>query len=135
MRVSLLKEVLKGIFSKPVTIEYPKVRTQVEVDARGRHYADLNKCIGCSLCAIECPANAIVMEKIPEGYEVPKTNARRIYPVVDYFKCVYCYRCVTVCPTKAYITTSEYRLATSAKAESRVLSLNTIAKAEVKPVG
>jgi len=70
MGVPLLKEVLKSIFSKPATIQYPKEKTVIEPDARGRHYADLQKCIGCSLCMIDCPANAIKMEKIPEEYNL-----------------------------------------------------------------
>lgn len=129
MGVPILKEVLKGIFGKPATIQYPKEKTVIEQDSRGRHYADLQKCVGCSLCMIECPANAIKMEKIPGEYEVPKRNARKIYPVVDYLKCVYCYRCVTVCPTMAYVTTSEYRLATDSPVSSRELSLSTLKKA------
>lgn len=123
--VKLLKEVLKNIFKKPSTIEFPKVETPVERDARGRHYADLTKCIGCSLCAIECPANAIVMEKVADGVAVNPRNTRKIYPVIDYRKCVFCYRCVTVCPTNAYITTNEYRLATTGETVSRELSLSS----------
>jgi len=132
-KVPLLKEVVKLIFSKPATIQYPREETPVEPDARGRQYADLSKCIGCSLCMIECPPKAIRMEKIPEGYEVPKRNARKIYPVVDYFKCIYCYRCVTVCPTKAYVVTNEYRLASDAPVNSRELSLSTLKKAGQEP--
>ncbi len=131
----LLREVLKNIFRRPATIEYPKVGTPVEPDARGRQYADLNKCVGCSLCMIECPPKAIRMEKIPEGYEVPKRNARRMYPVIDYLKCIYCYRCITVCPTRAYVATSEYRLATTVPSSSRDLSLSTLKKTAQKSSG
>ena len=129
MRPALLKEIIKGIFTKPATIQYPKEKTPIEPDFRGRQYADLKKCIGCSLCAIECPANAITMVKIPDEYVVPKTNARRIYPVINYFKCVFCYRCVTVCPTSAYLVTNEYRLASSAPIDSSQLSLSTTTRA------
>ncbi len=128
MRPALLKEIVKGIFMKPVTIQYPREQTPIEPDFRGRHYADLRKCIGCSLCAIECPSNAITMVKVPEGYDVPKTNARRMFPLVDYFKCVFCYRCVTVCPTSAYLLSNEYRLASSVPIDSSSLSLSTVPK-------
>nr|WP_244372428.1 4Fe-4S binding protein [Staphylothermus marinus] len=68
------------------------------------------------------------MTPIPKGYEVPKKNPRRIYPVIDYFRCVYCYRCVSVCPVRAYVTTNEYRLASTEKITSSDLSLNTLKK-------
>jgi len=125
---ALLKEVFKSLISKPATIQYPKELTPVEPDSRGRHYADLNKCIGCSLCMIECPADAIKMEKIPEKYEAPKRNPKKIYPVIDYFRCVYCYRCVSICPTSAYVTTPEYRLASLERVFSKELSLATLKK-------
>ncbi len=128
MGVPLLKEVLKSIFSKPATIQYPKEKTEIEPDARGRHYPDLQKCIGCSLCMIDCPANAIKMEKIPEEYEQPKRNPKKMFPVIDYMRCIYCYRCVSICPANAYVTTSEYRLASPVKIFSRDISLSTLKK-------
>ncbi|MEM1628769.1 MAG: 4Fe-4S binding protein [Desulfurococcaceae archaeon] len=127
-RPKLLSLSIKNLFLKPATIEYPKQPTPIELDARGRHFADLNKCTGCSLCSIECPAECITMTPIPQGFEVPKINPRKIYPVVNYGKCVYCYRCVTVCPFNAYVVTNEYRLANIVKIDSSELSLNTLKK-------
>lgn len=118
---------MKNLFRKPATIEYPYQEAEVEPDIRGKHYADLTKCIGCSLCSIECPADAITMTKIPGGYNVPAKNGRRIYPVIDYMRCVYCYRCISVCPTNAYVTTDEFRFATDVRSlDSSVLSLKTL---------
>jgi len=124
----ILSLILRNLVTKPATIQYPYQPTPVEPDFRGRHYADLTKCTGCTLCKIECPADAIEMKPIPEGYEVPKINPRRIYPEVNYFRCVYCYRCVTVCPFDAYIVTSEYRLASDKLISSTELSLITLRK-------
>jgi len=124
--VSIWRETLKNVFKKPVTIEYPKVETPIEKDFRGLQYANLNKCTGCSLCAIECPSNAIEMRKLPENIKL-KHNPRGLYPVINYPSCVFCYRCVTICPVNAYVTTSEYRLATEIdKLFSDVYSLKTL---------
>jgi len=122
----ILSLILKNLVSKPATIQYPYEPTPIESDARGRHYADLNKCTGCSLCALECPADAIAMKPIPEGYVVPKINPKKIYPLINYFRCVYCYRCITVCPVNAYISTNEYRLASDKPIDSSELSLSTL---------
>ncbi|MCI4435715.1 MAG: 4Fe-4S binding protein [Ignisphaera sp.] len=128
-RPKLIELVLKNLFSKPATVQFPYQKTDVEPDYRGIHYADLTKCIGCSLCAIECPADAIKMIKIPSGYEgVNQLNKNMIYPLIDYGKCVYCYRCVKVCPVNAFITTNKYDIAGPSKPTSEELSLSTLKK-------
>ena len=129
-RPKLIEAVLKNLLIKPATIQYPREKTIVELDSRGVQYADLTKCTGCSLCSIECPADAIKMTSIPQEYEVPKINPRRLYPLINYGKCIYCYRCVKVCPVNAYITTSQYDIAGFTRYTSEELSLRTLSKAK-----
>lgn len=131
-RPKLLELSLRNLVRKPATIQYPYEKTPVEQDIRGVQYADLTKCTGCSLCAIECPADAIKMTSIPQDYEVPKTNVRKIYPLIDYGKCVFCYRCVKVCPFNAYTVSNIFEIAGTSVPSSAELSLNTLRKVKTQ---
>jgi NADH-quinone oxidoreductase subunit I len=102
--LELVAETLRNLFKKPATYKFPLEERPASPDYRGKQTVDIKKCIGCKLCAIDCPAYAIEMTPNPSGK--PKD-----YPVIDFGKCVFCYQCVRVCPVDAYITSNLYRLA------------------------
>jgi len=74
-----------------ITIKYPEESLSLPTGYRGmiRLYKDI--CIGCTLCALICPADSmkIVTE---EGKKLPSIN---------YGRCVFCGFCVDVCPVDA----------------------------------
>ncbi len=62
---------------------------------------DINKCIGCSLCKLVCPVNAIELGPIPDiaQEKIDKSNPKIL---IDHEKCCYCMLCAIVCPNDAF---------------------------------
>ena len=110
-RLSVLREMLRNLVSKPSTICYPFEKVPVPGGFRGRvEYIDEN-CIGCGRCSRVCPADAIVMVEGPREMEVKgKKLMRKKKPEVAIFRCIRCGLCEEHCPQdpKAIRLTCEF---------------------------
>ena len=112
-----LSQTLKEFFSKPVTIQYPEEKRKVRPRFRGRHVLTryengLEKCIGCSLCAAACPADAIFVEAAANTDEErysPGERYARVYEI-NMLRCIFCGFCEDACPTEAIVLRDQYEL-------------------------
>lgn len=97
-----LREALESLITKPVTLPSEEAEKAFNDISRGIPVLIPESCIGCSLCAISCPSQAITM--VPGGKrtlgnkEVDVKN-----PKFDYSKCIYCGLCSQVCRQKAIV--------------------------------
>jgi len=128
----MITEILRGLgttfremLTKPVTVQYPEDRRPVATRFKGRHYLQryengLEKCIGCSLCAAACPADAIFVEAAPNTDEErysPGERYARVYEI-NMLRCIFCGYCEDACPTEAIVLGDNYELSFTSRRQA-----------------
>jgi formate hydrogenlyase subunit 6/NADH:ubiquinone oxidoreductase subunit I len=91
---------------RPVTLLYPHEKDEMGKSYRGLLAVNDAFCIGCGLCARDCP-NAC-LEMLELGKEGDKAKKR---PQAYLGRCMFCGLCAENCPTGAFHLTEEYELA------------------------
>lgn len=109
---------LGHLFKKPVTVQYPEEKVDIQARFRGRHHLlrhanGLEKCIGCSLCAAACPAYAIYVEAAENDPDDPTSPGERYAKIyeINMLRCIFCGFCEEACPTGAVVLGHEFELA------------------------
>ena len=107
----------KRLMHKKVTLMYPEEKPEQFPRTRWRHQLlrydnDLEKCIGCSLCAGACPARCIYVEAAEntdeERFSPGERYAKRYE--INLLRCIFCGYCQDACPTGAIVLRKDYEL-------------------------
>lgn len=101
------------LFKKRPTIMYPEVKRQYADVYRGQHVLKLDengaeRCTSCGMCAVACPAEAIIMEsaerKKGEEHLYREEKYAKTYEI-NMLRCIFCGLCEEACPKEAIFLT------------------------------
>ncbi|HEX6383527.1 MAG TPA: 4Fe-4S binding protein [Anaerolineae bacterium] len=87
---TMLGDVLRSLFRRPATEKYPFERKGAPARLRGRLYWDPEKCTGCCLCSMECPAEALELITLDK-------KEKRFVVRYHIDRCTFCAQCVQNC--------------------------------------
>jgi formate hydrogenlyase subunit 6/NADH:ubiquinone oxidoreductase subunit I len=97
---TMLSDVVRALFRRPVTELYPFERQAAPRRLRGLLQFNSELCTGCALCVKDCPASAI------ELITVDKASKRFVLRYhVD--RCTFCAQCVQSCRYKCLFMSSD----------------------------
>ncbi len=99
------RDALSGLVRRPATQRYPFERLPAPERLRSKLHWDLSQCTGCSLCAKDCPANAIEIIALDR-------KAKRFVFRYHVDRCTFCGQCVVSCRQNCLtMSTGEWELA------------------------
>jgi len=103
--------VLRHLFRRPVTEEYPEVKRTLPPRSRARIILTRDpdgdeRCVACYLCSAVCPVSCISMQSEERG------DGRRYarWFRINFSRCIFCGFCEEACPTLAIQLTPDFEI-------------------------
>lgn len=88
--VTMLQDVLRSLWQRPSTQNYPAEKGPTPERLRGQLYYDPANCTGCCLCMKECPADALELITLDK-------KEKRFVMRYHLDRCTFCAQCVQNC--------------------------------------
>jgi formate hydrogenlyase subunit 6/NADH:ubiquinone oxidoreductase subunit I len=85
-------ELIRSLFKKTATVDYPFKKLEVPKDFRGTPFLHPEMCIVCRACERDCPAEAIEITSVNEA-------EKKFSLVIHNDRCIHCAQCLDSCPT------------------------------------
>ena len=84
----LLPNILSQFFSAPETVDYPLSKPEFADRFRGKVSIKAENCVGCGLCVLDCPADALQLDK----------ESKEVFRLIHFrANCTYCGQCEQSC--------------------------------------
>ena len=100
---AMLPEVIRQLFKKPATVQYPFEKNKVPATLRGKPVMNPSLCVGCKMCERDCPSEAITIQKASETTDEQGKVKKNFLMIFYLDRCTHCAQCEESCAKDAII--------------------------------